>query len=78
MGLLKKLTTRNKSKSTWDLVDGPTTRTTIHELRVPKDTARPSSFSFGSPPPPYELGIEPEISDSDLGSLLIGIDFGTT
>lgn len=71
---LKKLASRNKTKSSWDLADA-TTRT----LEVPKSVQRPSSFTFSPPPPPYEKEEEDrEISVSDLGSLLIGIDFGTT
>lgn len=72
---LKKLASRNKTKSSWDLAD-----TTVRTLEVPKGVQRPSSFTFSPPPPPYEEEQveDREISDSDLGSLLIGIDFGTT
>lgn len=73
MGFLRKLATRNKTKSTWDLSD-----TVDRTLEVPKGVQRPSSFSFSPPPPPYEQAEDREISVSDLGSLLVGIDFGTT
>lgn len=75
---LRKLASRNRTKSSWDLAD-----TTDRTLEVPKSVQRPSSFTFSSPPPPYAQAEEEEeedreISVSDLGSLLIGIDFGTT
>jgi hypothetical protein len=72
---LKKLASRNKTKSSWDLADA-----TVSTLEVPKSVQRPSSFTFSPPPPPYveEQEEDREISVSDLGSLLIGIDFGTT
>lgn len=73
MGFLRKLTTRSKHKSTWDLPYAASS----HDSGVPQVTEKRSSFVL-SPPPPYESQEEREISDSDLGSLLIGIDFGTT
>lgn len=75
MGLFKKLTVRNKTKSTWDLSENNLTR---HEFAVPKHTARPLPFTYVPAPPPYELEAELGNADSDPGNILIGIDFGTT
>ncbi|KAJ4406589.1 hypothetical protein N0V91_004532 [Didymella pomorum] len=77
MGLFKKLTVRSKTKSTWDLTDEGTARPLTHQLDVPKQTTRPASFSHA--PPPYELEAELGAEDdTDTGSILVGIDFGTT
>ena len=73
MGFLRKLATRNKTKATSDLSDH-----VDRSLEVPKGVQKPSAFSFSPPPPPYEQDEDREISVSDLGSLLVGIDFGTT
>jgi hypothetical protein len=81
MGLFKKLTVRSKSKSPLDSSDGTATRPFTQEVNVPKQTPRPAVFTVPSqspPPPPYALKVEPEDEDSDPGSILIGIDFGTT
>lgn len=78
MGLFKKLTVRNKTKSTLDLTDKATTQQFAHELDVPKQTTRPVSFTYAPPPPPYELEADLGDEDTDTGSILIGIDFGTT
>ena len=78
MGLFKKLTVRNKPKSTWDLAESTTARPTAHELDVPKQAIRTSTTIYAPPPPPYELEAELGDTDTDTGSILIGIDFGTT
>jgi hypothetical protein len=72
MGLFKKLTVRNKQKSTWNLTEE------VPKLDPPKLATRPVSITHAPPPPPYELENDIGDEDADTGSILIGIDFGTT
>lgn len=78
MGLFKKLTVRSKTKSTWDLAENPTALPTANEQEVPKQSKKTSTSNYAPPPPPYELEADLGDIDADTGSILIGIDFGTT
>jgi hypothetical protein len=78
MGLFKKLTVRNKPKSTWDLTEDAPKPLPAHESDIPKQTAGLSSFTEAQPPPPYKLEADLGDEEIDTGSILIGIDFGTT
>lgn len=75
MGFLKRFGTRSDKRSSLDLRN-----TTGRTPDVPKSIQSPAPIPYSPPPPPppYEREEDHEISVSDLGSLLVGIDFGTT
>ncbi|KAH6629649.1 hypothetical protein C7974DRAFT_394938 [Boeremia exigua] len=83
MGFFKDISFRSKSKSTQGVASSTVVRHDFPpapEPQIPKIKMRPPLV----PPPPqssgasYYLGSNSEDSESDPGSIIIGIDFGTT